>query len=91
MSSDHSNSKQEIINTAKSLHLNIIYAEELIDPRYASVIADEIPNGKVLVLSPIEGLTKSEQASGIRYLDKMQQNVRNLLEGLQCNQSSSRL
>jgi len=81
----------EIINTAKSLHLNIIYAEELIDPRYASVIADEIPNGKVLVLSPIEGLTKSEQASGIGYLDKMQQNVKNLLQGLQCNQSSSRL
>jgi zinc transport system substrate-binding protein len=81
----------EIINTAKSLHLNVIYSEELIDPRYASVVAQEIPNGKVLVLSPIEGLTKSEQASGIGYLDKMQQNIRNLMEGLECNKSSSRL
>ncbi|HEY7227157.1 MAG TPA: zinc ABC transporter substrate-binding protein [Nitrososphaeraceae archaeon] len=76
----------EIINTAKSIHLNIIYSEELIDPRYASVVAQELPNGKVLVLSPIEGLTKAEQASGIGYLDKMQENVKNLMEGLECNQ-----
>jgi zinc transport system substrate-binding protein len=75
----------EIINTAKSLHLNIIYSEELIDPRYASVVAKEIPNGKVLVLSPIEGLTRAEQASGIGYLDKMQENVKNLMEGLECH------
>src|SRR5213593_2503385 len=67
----------EIINTAKSLHLNIIYSEELIDPRYASVVAKEIPNGKVLVLSPIEGLTKSEQDAGIGYIDKMHENIRN--------------
>jgi len=74
----------EIINTAKSLHLNIIYSEELIDPRYASVVAQEIPSGKVLVLSPIEGLTKAEQASKLGYLDKMQENVKNLMQGLEC-------
>jgi zinc transport system substrate-binding protein len=74
----------EIINTAKSLQLNIIYSEELIDPRYASVVAQEIPNGKVLVLSPIEGLTKAEQAAGFGYLDKMQQNIKNLRAGLEC-------
>jgi zinc transport system substrate-binding protein len=74
----------EIINTAKSLQLNIIYSEELIDPRYASVVAQEIPNGKVLVLSPIEGLTKAEQAAGFGYLDKMQQNIKNLMAGLEC-------
>jgi len=74
----------EIINTAKSLQLNIIYSEELNDPRYASVVAQEIPNGKVLVLSPIEGLTKAEQAAGFGYLDKMQQNIKNLMAGLEC-------
>ena len=74
-----------IINTAKGLHLNIIYSEELIDPRSASVVAQEIPDGKVLVLSPTEGLTKAEQDSGMGYLDKMQENVKNLMQGLECN------
>jgi zinc transport system substrate-binding protein len=76
----------EIINVAKNLNLDVIYSEELMDPRYALVIAQEIPNGKVLVLSPIEGLTKNEQNAGIRYIDKMHENIRNLYLGLECNQ-----
>lgn len=76
----------EIINVAKNLNLDVIYSEELMDPRYAQVIAQEIPNGKVLVLSPIEGLTKNEQNAGIRYIDKMHENIRNLYLGLECNQ-----
>jgi zinc transport system substrate-binding protein len=79
----------EIINVAKSLDLKVIYSEELIDSRYATVVAQEIPEGKVLVLSPIEGLTKDEQASGIGYIDKMKENLQNLKVGLQCNQSST--
>lgn len=76
---------EEIINTAKSLGLSVIYSEELIDPRYANVIAQEIPDGKVLVLSPIEGLTKNEQDSGIGYIDKVHENMKNLMVGLDCN------
>ena len=76
----------EIINVAKNLNLDVIYSEELMDPRYAQVIAQEIPNGKVFVLSPIEGLTKNEQDAGIRYIDKMNENIRNLYLGLECNQ-----
>ena len=76
----------EIINMARNLDLDVIYSEELMDPRYAQVIAQEIPNGKVLVLSPIEGLTKNEQDAGIRYIDKMNENIRNLYLGLECNQ-----
>ncbi len=56
------------------------------DPRYASVVAQEIPDGKVLVLSPIEGLTKNEQEVGIGYIDKMNENIKNLTVGLECNQ-----
>jgi zinc transport system substrate-binding protein len=48
----------EIIQVAKNLDLHVIYTEELIDPRYASAIAQDIPDAKVLVLSPIEGITK---------------------------------
>jgi zinc transport system substrate-binding protein len=78
----------EIIQLAKNLGLHVIFSEELIDPRYASAVAQEIVNGKVLVLSPIEGLTKNEQASGIGYMDKMRENIKNLMEGLDCKQSS---
>ncbi|HJR84549.1 MAG TPA: zinc ABC transporter substrate-binding protein [Nitrososphaeraceae archaeon] len=76
----------EIINVAKTLDLDVIYSEELMDSRYAQVIAQEIPNGKVLVLSPIEGLTKNDQDEGIGYIDKMHENIRNLSLGLECSQ-----
>lgn len=76
----------EIIGLAKKLGLSVIYSEELVDPRYALVIAQEIPNGKVLPLSPIEGITRNEQNSGIGYVDKMNQNIKNLSVGLECNQ-----
>ncbi len=75
----------EIIQLAKNLGLHVIYSEELIDPRYASAVAQEIPDAKVLVLSPIEGLTKDEQETGIGYIDKMNENMRNLMLGLECS------
>lgn len=74
----------EVITLAKELDLHIIYAEDLVDPRSAETIAQDIPNGKVLILSPIEGVNKLEQEAGIGYLDKMRQNLKNLLEGLDC-------
>jgi zinc transport system substrate-binding protein len=75
----------EIIQLAKNLGLHVIYSEELIDPRYASAVAQEIPDAKVLVLSPIEGLTKDEQEKGIGYIDKMNENMQNLMVGLECS------
>lgn len=75
---------QEIIELAKDLGLNIVYSEDLVDPRSAEVIAQEIPNGKVLILSPIEGINAVEQKAGIGYLDKMNEDIDNLKIGLQC-------
>lgn len=75
----------EIINIAKTLGLQVIYSEELVDPRQATVIAQEVPDGKVLVLSPIEGLSENEQKAGLGYIDKMNDNINNLMVGLQCN------
>ena len=72
----------EIINIAKSLDLKVIYFQDLMDSRYASVISQEIPNGKALVLSPIDGLTKYEHEVGIGYTDKMNENIKNLMVGL---------
>jgi zinc transport system substrate-binding protein len=76
---------QQTINLARDMGLDTVYSEELADPRFASVIAQEIPNGKVLVLSPIEGIDKEEQNAGVDYLDKMKENIENLKVGLKCN------
>jgi zinc transport system substrate-binding protein len=75
---------QEIKDLAARLGINVIYAEELVDPRLADVIAGEIPNGQVLVLSPIEGLDREEIEQGLGYIDKMRENVQNLKVGLKC-------
>jgi zinc transport system substrate-binding protein len=75
---------QEIIQLSHNLGINTIYSEDLVDPRAAQVIADEVPNGKILVLSPIEGIKSGEQKAGIGYIDKMKQDLINLEAGLQC-------
>ncbi len=75
---------QEIVELAKDLEINVIYSEELVNPRFAQVIAQEIPNAKVLTLSPIEGIDSEEQAAGIGYIDKMRENLANLKIGLEC-------
>jgi zinc transport system substrate-binding protein len=75
---------QQIIQLAKDKAINTIYSESLIDPRFANVVAEEIPNGKVMVLSPIEGINQKEQNQGIGYLDKMYENIKSLRIGLEC-------
>ncbi len=76
---------QEIKELAIELGIQVIYSEELVDPRLANVIADEIPNGRVLVLSPIEGLEEEEIQQDLGYLDKMKENLENLKVGLDCS------
>jgi zinc transport system substrate-binding protein len=76
---------EQLISFAKQYGIHVIYSEDLLDPRNAQVIAHEIPNGKVLVLSPIEGIKADEQQAGIGYLEKMQKNLENLKEGLDCS------
>jgi zinc transport system substrate-binding protein len=75
---------QETIQTARSLGIKVIYSEDLVDSRLSNVIASEIPGGKVLVLSPIEGVSSAERAAGIGYMEKMNENLANLKEGLEC-------
>jgi zinc transport system substrate-binding protein len=75
---------QQVIELAKKLHISVIYSEDMVDSRLADTIAGEIPDGRVLVLSPIEGIDKEEQDAGIGYVDKMEENIANLREGLVC-------
>jgi zinc transport system substrate-binding protein len=75
---------QQIIELARGRGIDTIYSEDLIDPRLANVIAQEIPNSKVLVLSPIEGINKEEQNAGEGYLNRMRENLEILKIGLKC-------
>jgi zinc transport system substrate-binding protein len=77
---------EEVRDLALELGIDTIYSEELVDPRLAEVIADEIPNGQVLVLSPLEGLEEEEERNGVGYIDKMRENLENLKVGLKCTQ-----
>ena len=74
----------EVVNLAQKLGLKVIYSEDLIDPRSAQAIAEQIPGAKVMVLSPIEGINATEQKAGVTYLDKMYQDLAALKVGLQC-------
>jgi zinc transport system substrate-binding protein len=76
----------KIISLAKSLGIDIIYSEELKDQRLSQILASEIPNGKVLLLSPIEGSNYQEeqQNKNGEYIDKMHMNLENLKQGLKC-------
>lgn len=74
----------KIISLAKDLGIDTIYSEELKDPRLSQTLASEIPNGKVLLLSPIEGIEPHEQKKNIDYIDKMKMNLENLKQGLKC-------
>jgi zinc transport system substrate-binding protein len=73
-----------VVQLANKIGINVIYSEDLVDPRSAQAIAAEIPNGKVMVLSPIEGIKPQEQQQGIDYLAKMYQDLSALKQGLQC-------
>lgn len=48
------------------------------------LIANEIGLSKVLVLSPIEDISREEQTSSFGYIDEMKQDFSNLSEGLEC-------
>jgi zinc transport system substrate-binding protein len=74
----------EVVNLAKNLGLKVIYNEDLIDPRSAQAIAEQISGAKVMALSPIERINATEQKAGIGYLDKMYQDLAAFKVGLQC-------
>jgi ABC-type metal ion transport system, periplasmic component/surface adhesin len=76
---------QDLLNVAKlvkSEGIKYIYFEELVSPDLAKTIANETDT-KLLVLNPIEGLTPKQEKAGEDYVSLMNQNLQNLLTGLQ--------
>ncbi len=73
----------EFVNFVKDNDIKVIFAEELVDPRLAQVIADEA-GAQVLIFSPLEALTPEEALEGVTFLQKMEQNLDVLKVALEC-------
>ena len=73
----------EFVDFVKDNDIKVIFAEELVDPRLAEVIADEA-GSEVLLFSPIEALTLDEVGTNITYIDKMEKNLDALKVALEC-------
>ena len=60
----------EFVDFVKDNDIKVIFAEELVDPRLARVIADEA-GAEVLLFSPLEALAQDEIGKNITYIDKI--------------------
>jgi zinc transport system substrate-binding protein len=74
---------QRVIQIAKNKDVKVIFSEDLVDPRLANTLANEV-GAQVLVLSPLEGINQTEQQEGKTYLDKWYENLHNLRTALEC-------
>lgn len=75
---------KKFIDYVKENHIQVIFDEELVDPRLAQALADEA-GAKVMVFSPLEGLTDEEIKAGMTYFDKMDENLQNIQVALECS------
>ena len=73
------------VRTIKKLGLQVVYFEELLNPRLAQVIADET-GAATSVLNPGANLTISQWKAGVTFISLMEQNLESLKKGLDCEQ-----
>ena len=75
----------ELMENMKTLGINTIYYEELIDPKVAKVISEET-GAEMLLLHGSHNVSKEEIERGISYLDIMEENLEKLKQGLVYNE-----
>ena len=78
---------RDIVNFVKFAQENDIkyfFTEEMIDTRLSEQLAREV-GGAILVFSPMEGLTSEDQKRNATYIDKMEDNLKNLKIALECS------
>lgn len=73
----------DVAKFAKDNHVKYIFFESLVSPKLSQTIATEV-GAQTMVLSPLEGLTGDEIASGKDYFSEMRSNLANLKTALQC-------
>ena len=72
-----------LVKLAKARKVRYVFFETLVSAKLAETLAREI-GAQTLVLNPVEGLTKEEEAAGKEYLSVMDENLQNLRLGLEC-------
>lgn len=72
----------EIIECMNEHGADTVFYEELVDPKVANMIAEEI-NGKTLLLHSCHNVSKEDLEKGVTYVDLMNQNAENLMKGLE--------
>ncbi len=73
----------ELSNELKKHDIKYIFYEELITPRVSETIARET-GVKLLMLHGAHNITKSEMEQGVTFISLMEQNLKNLQVGLEC-------
>jgi zinc transport system substrate-binding protein len=74
---------QELVREARSRGVGAVFSESAADPKVAEVLAREI-GARTLTLSPLEYLTREQRRAGATYFTVMDENLRNLADGLGC-------
>ncbi|MDD5225375.1 MAG: metal ABC transporter substrate-binding protein [bacterium] len=74
----------ELVRQVRGHNLKYIYYEELIEPRVADILSRET-GAKLLLLHGAHNVSREEIGRGITFLELMENNLRNLQIGLQCN------
>lgn len=72
---------KEIAEFVRENNIKYIFFEELINPKIAQTIADEV-GAELLVLNPFEGLTQEQIDNGYDYFKVMYENLDNLKKAL---------
>lgn len=73
----------ELIAFVMDNDIGVVFAEDLIDPHLAEVIADEA-GAQVVILNTLEALTPPEAAENTTYLEKIAENLEALERALKC-------
>ncbi len=71
------------VRAARREGARYVFVETLVSPRLAETLAREV-GARILVLDPVEGLTREAAAAGRDYLSVMRENLERLRTGLEC-------
>ncbi|MBT3392610.1 MAG: zinc ABC transporter substrate-binding protein [Elusimicrobiaceae bacterium] len=73
----------QLINHINSKNIEYIFTEKMLNPSFAKMISNET-NTKVLLLNPIDGISKMDFERNKTYQDLMRVNLKNISKGLNC-------
>jgi len=74
----------KLVEQIKEDDIQYVFYEELVSPKVAETLAKET-GAKLLLLNPAGNLTKKDYKNRATFLSIMENNLKNLSQGLQCN------